>query len=249
MSEHAATERAGAVTGWTIAPIVAAVSAVRRARMFHPRGVVYEAIVRPSAVDGGWGALARRLEGKAIVRLSSAWWKSREWRDVLGCAIRFEAGEREGDQDLLFATIKHPWTMPFAPLTTDHHDFLANHYYAVSPFCSEDAGLIDLRLRPERASDGFGSREERLARAVEDHTAVLVLEARRHRRALDLRHHEPHAIAVIELVQRAEDVDQERLRFDPFKSGRGIEPAGFVNALRIGAYRASQKVRPRRERH
>ncbi len=242
MSEHAASERAGRIAGWVMAPFTGAMSLARHARMFHPRGVVYEARVLPSAVDVGWGRLAERLSGDAIVRLSGAWWKRREWRDVLGCAIRF--GGEGGDQDLLLATIRHPWTTPFAPLTTDPHDFLANDYYAVSPLEREDAGLIDLRLRPSGRSELGGTREERLARAVEAHRASFLLEARRHRRFLDLRHHEAHPICVIELTERAE-VDQERLRFDPFRSGRGLAPSGFVHALRIGTYRASQEARPR----
>lgn len=224
-----------------MAPLTAALSRARHARMFHPTGLVYDALVTPVAIDGGWGRLAERLQGAAIVRLSSAWWKRREWRDVLGCAIRFEGGE--GVQDLLLATIKHPWTTPFAPLTTHHHDFLDNHYYGVSPFHSEDAGRIDLRLRPSWPSRGGRSREERLARAVENRSASFVLEARRHRHPLDVRHHEPHPICLIELVAPASGVDQERLRFDPFRSGRGLEPVGFVHSLRIGTYRASQRAR------
>jgi hypothetical protein len=227
------------LAGWAIAPVTGALSRIRHARMFHPSGVVYDARVVPVAIAGEWGQLASRLEGEALVRLSSAWWKHREWRDVLGCAIRFGGGEAA--QDLLFATIKHPWTMPFAPLTTHHHDFLDNQYYAVSPFRSEDAGAIDLRLRPSARSERGGTREERLARAVEERAASFALEGRSRHLPIEQRM-EWAPICLIELV-RASTVDQETLRFDPFQSGCGIEPAGFVHALRIGTYRASQRGR------
>ena len=37
--------------------------------------------------------------------------------------------------------------------------------------------------------------------------------------------------------------DPASLRFDPFRSGRGIQPQGFVHALRRGVYSASQRAR------
>jgi hypothetical protein len=238
-----AREHAGRIAGLALAPVTQTISRIRHARMFHPRGMVLDADVRPCAVDEPWASIARRLEGKALVRLSSAWWMQREWPDVLGCAIRFRSAESSA-QDLLFATIRRPWTMPFAPMTTKHHDFFANHYYAVSPFRAEGtAALTEWRVRPQHAPpETGGTREEKLARAVERREAIFVLEARPYRRLVDLRSSEYHALAVIDLTGWAE-VDQERLSFDPFRSGLGIEPAGFVHALRVAAYAASRRGR------
>ncbi|MEO8183439.1 MAG: hypothetical protein ABI895_31785 [Deltaproteobacteria bacterium] len=42
------------------------------------------------------------------------------------------------------------------------------------------------------------------------------------------------------------DLDQEALRFDPFRAGRGVTPVGFVHALRRATYLASQRARPAR---
>jgi len=39
-------------------------------------------------------------------------------------------------------------------------------------------------------------------------------------------------------------LDQEALRFDPFRDGRGIHPVGFVHAMRRWVYAASQWARP-----
>src|SRR4051812_3496321 len=108
----------GRVTGALLAPVTAFVSALRRARMFHPDGVVYRADVEPIPTANRHGAhaqVAARLAGPALIRLSSAWWKGdREWPDVLGAALRFRSRPvispvpDPGDQDLLFATILSP---------------------------------------------------------------------------------------------------------------------------------------------
>jgi hypothetical protein len=38
-------------------------------------------------------------------------------------------------------------------------------------------------------------------------------------------------------------LDREALRFDPFRSGRGVRPVGFVHSMREGTYLASQAAR------
>jgi hypothetical protein len=40
------------------------------------------------------------------------------------------------------------------------------------------------------------------------------------------------------------ELDQEALRFDPFRNGRGLRPVGFVHAMRRATYAASQRHRP-----
>lgn len=245
-----AGEIVGRAGGVALAPVTATVSALRRARMFHPRGTVLRAEVSAVAEKAPWTTLGARLAGPALVRLSSAWWKTREWPDVLGCAIRFtrssdaDVRARPGDQDLLLATIRRPWTMPFAPLTTNHHDFLANDYFAVSPFHTDPAGTIEWRLAPEHAASHGGSRDERLGASIERGEAALTLEARPYRRIVDIaRHRRWSPVARVALIEEV-DVDQDALRFDPYRAGRGIEPVGLVQSLRIAAYAASQRARP-----
>jgi hypothetical protein len=244
-----AGEILGRAGGVALAPVTATVSAVRRARMFHPRGTVLRAEVSELETEPPWRALGARLSGPAIVRLSSAWWKSREWPDVLGCAIRFtgarslDAHARPGDQDLLLATIRRPWTMPFAPLTTNHHDFLSNDYFAVSPFRTDVAGTIEWRLAPERPVHHGGTRDERLAAALDRGEAIFALEARPYRRVIDVaRHRHWHPVARLALIETV-TLDDDALRFDPYRAGRGIEPVGFVQSLRIAAYAASRRAR------
>ena len=220
--------------------------------MFHPRGIALRAEVHPRARLEPWDSIAERLRGPALVRLSSAWWKEGELKDVLGLAIRFTRSERmsarpgPGDQDLLFATIRRPWTMPFAPITTRTHDFFANEYFAVSPFVVHEAGAVEWRMVPAGAVDEGSTREEKLDLAIAHGHARFVLEGRPYRRLIDLgRHRHWHPVADVVLLERVE-IDDDALRFDPFRAGRGIHPAGFVHSLRRAAYAASQWARARR---
>ena len=228
-----------------IAPFFGATSFVRRARTFHPRGPIYHAAV---AIDAGvppaFSSLAARLAGRALVRFSGALWKRGEsFFDVLGCAVRLRrrddtsATPETDDQDVLFATIRRPWTMPFAPFTTNVHDYLGNDYFAVSPF---DVGLerpVYLRLRPHAPASADGTRAARLEKAVEHGHASLHLE-------IGEKPFGPWSpLLKIDLTAPAA-VDGEALRFRPFCDGRGLRPRGFVHALRRGVYAISQRARP-----
>lgn len=237
-------EWAGLAAGMLLAPLAGAAAALRRARTFHPDGVLYRATVEPLVEGGAAGDLGRRLAGEALVRFSNALWKGgRERLDILGCSIRFRS-ERipsvipaAGDQDLLLATVRSPWTLPFAPFSTHVHDFLRNDYYAVSPFEAVGLGRVKLRVAPVPVRLSASDRYARLQEAAEAGLAAMRLEylptGRRRWRAL----------CSIRLHERL-DLDQEALRFDPFRAGRGLRPVGFVHHLRPAAYVASQHFRP-----
>jgi hypothetical protein len=164
----------------------------------------------------------------------------------LGVALRLRESESvtteilSSDQDLLFATIISPFTMPLAPFTTNAHDYLANKYWAVSPFRVGQARHVKFRLSPacrtEQSSSGLG-RDEALISAVERARVPFRLEAR-HTFQLTWQ-----PLATVWLTEQLA-IDQEALRFVPFQNGRGIVPCGFVHALRRGTYAASQRARP-----
>jgi hypothetical protein len=227
-------ERIGNAIGHVWAPAIAAISKARDARMFHPAGLTFAA--RAEAL----GPLGLRLEGRVLARCSAALWKRPIERfEVLGIALRFRRNEgvldevvRDGDQDLLFATIISPFTMFASPLTTNAHDFLANTYWAVSPFALEGR-RVKFRLSPTEPREGEGRRNERLRTAVRAGVAELLLEAR----PTLQRGWEP--VAQITLEQELE-LDQAKLRFDPFQNGAGIQPVGVVQSIRRAAYSASQ---------
>jgi hypothetical protein len=232
-------ERVGRAAGWMLAPLTGAMSLLRQARMFHPEGTTYRAAIVP--LPGPYASVALRLEGPALARLSTALWRGgREWPDALGLALRIgrEPGiePRPDDQDLLFATIRYPWTMPFAPLTTEQHNYLANDYFAVSPFDVAGIGRVKLRVtgpRP-RALPG-GDRGEKLQSAIDRGEAVFSFDV------LVRGRWEP--LATVRIEERIR-LDQAALRFSPDRCGRGFVPRGFVEGLRRGTYLLSQLARP-----
>jgi hypothetical protein len=229
-----ATEAIGRVLGLLAAPLAAAGSWLRGARLFHPDGVLYRAEVRAVAP----GQLARSLEGPALVRLSGA---LRRWHgapeaerpDILGVAVRLQP-DAPSAQDLLFASFRSTLTLALGPFTTDVHDFLGNTYYAVLPFHAPELGRVELRLDPEPAPTAGRDRRERLEHAVAAGHAVLWLEARALRVGATWQR-----LAAVDLRARVEG-GGEALRFDPFRDGLGIRPVGLLQAVRAVVYPASQ---------
>ena len=213
--------------------------------MFHPDGQAFVARVDAIEADGVFANLGRRLAGGALARFSGALWRhGYEHLDVLGVALRFRDDDPEiartlrGDQDLLFATIRSPFTMPFAPLTTNAHDYLDNRYWAVSPFDVQGVGRAKFRLSlVTPAVPSSLPREERLESTVASDLAVWRIEARR-------TFSFPWLPVATLTLKRVAKIDQEALRFSPFHSGRGIVPRGLVHAIRKAAYDASQDARP-----
>jgi hypothetical protein len=240
------SERLGEAVGGLLAPLAGVASYLRHARVFHPEGAVYRVEVTPLARTAPYDALAARLAGPALARLSTAWWKhGREWIDILGFALRFRDQPdpspypNEGDQDLLFATLRSPWTMLLAPLTTRQHDFLRNDYFALGTFEVAGVGRLAWRLVGPRARIAGRDRGERLEHAVATGAAAFRLEAcPKTRRGRWL------PVALVQLRERVV-LDQEALSFSPFRTGRGIEPRGFLHALRVAPYRVSHWVRAR----
>lgn len=236
----------GVAAGAALAPWAAFGSAVRRARVFHPRGTVVWGAVTPIARPDEWRDLGERFRGSVLMRFSGAWWKERQWLDVLGCALRFTHASapsvvpRADDQDLLLATVRVPGTTLLAPLTTHVDDYLRNAYFGVSPFTAPGVPKLKLRLRTIMPStSGAETRSENLARSVAyaKHPIRLMLEARR---AIPMA---PYMrIAEIELRECVE-IDQAALSFDPYRAGRDVHPAGVVHAMRIPVYAASRRAR------
>jgi hypothetical protein len=240
---------AGRALGWVLAPLFAGVSYVRQARTLHPRGPTCQATLTTDGdVSPGWAPLAERLAGPALVRLSGALWKRADrLPDVLGCAVRLVRDDRPtadaavDDQDLLFATVLRPWTMPISPFTTDVRDYFANDYFAVSPFDVGADRPVYFRLHPLSSSVVRGSRSERLARSMEARQAVLKLE-------IGARPFGPWEPLSVMTLLRIAPIDGERIRFRPFRAGRGLRPLGFVHAMRLAVYASSQRARPAKTR-
>lgn len=235
-------EQIGDAIGGLWAPFIHALARLRHARMFHPDGQLFTGTLQPIA-GSPYEATAQQLGRTVLARCSGALRRGgRESLDVLGIALRMHRGHKLGvhavptDQDLLFATIRSPLTMPLAPFTTHSHDFFANRYYAVSPFELDGAHRVEFRLDPIDRSPRTGSRADKLAAAVAADKAHFELSAR------ETLTRTWHPIALISLTA-ASYLEQNELRFDPFQSGAGIVPVGLVQAIRKRAYAASQSAR------
>jgi hypothetical protein len=236
-------ERLGDVTGETWAPAVAAISRLRAARMFHAHGLTFAGY--SAFVEGPFEELGRALTGRVLARFSPALWQDFEHLDVLGLALRFRRGlgadldehPEPGDQDLLTATIRSPFTMLASPLFTDASDYAGNTYWAVSPFSLLGEGRALLRLVPvARAPYQPLPRNDRLFAALDSGHTIWWLQARR---TLHLRWHN---VVRIQLDHET-DLDQDTLAFDPFRGA--LQPVGVVQWIRRAVYAASQHARPR----
>jgi hypothetical protein len=245
---HGLRERVGDAIGRSWAPVIAAISRARHARMFHPEGLTFAGHIRPLDPGGAFDPLSARFDGRVLVRCSAALWRGdREYLDVLGFALRIRRGDgpaldelaHAGDQDLLFATIRSPFTMLLSPLFTDATDFVHNRYWAVSPFATLGAHY-ELRLSPINPPPRLPrpeTRSSRLRAAVGAKRAAWSLEVRR---TWTLRW---HPIARIDL-ERQVAIDQAALQFDPYRTGLDLQPVGVVHSIRRAVYPASRAGRP-----
>ena len=248
------SEALGTAVGYAVAPWFALTSTLRRARTFHPCGDLADAVVEPHPLVADRDRpLAERLAGRALVRLSDALSKGKaRWPDALGASVRFGADHAhlDGDQDLLFITSRRLWTLPFALLTTHVCDYLANDYFAISPFSAPGSACAYFRLRPTHPARVDAPRSEtarmsrpahrrlRLTNAIANGAAEFVL-------GISTDPYGPfRPVARLHLEGVFADRPAE-LRYDPYRAGRGIHPRGFVNGVRRGPYAASQWARGR----
>lgn len=234
------SERLGVAAGNLLGPLVALATSARRSRLFHPLGDVYEGVATPLAT-GPLASVGRRLAGPVLARFSGGAWKhARPWPDVLGIALRFHSGTphpgQPADQDLLLITSRALWRLPIAVWRTDTRDFLRNTYYAGPPFETSDACALLLRLTPEWCECDGADRRERLRSAVDGGVAAATLEG-------GLRHSRAWSPLARLVFTSPLAIDQEALRFSPFRNGRGLTPRGFTHAVRKHAYVAAQRAR------
>jgi len=239
---QAAGEAFGRVVGAVLAPVVAAVARARGGRALHPKGTVCAAEVVAAAEDPLLAAVAQRLAGGAIVRMSGSLWRRADLPEMLGCAVRFR-GPRTltpevdpEDQDLLFATARAPWAIGLAMFTTDRHDYLHNVYYTIGRLEVAELGQVELRLVPLPMVAPVGhARGARLRSAMESGHARLRLELRRLGGSWQ---------TLCELRLRGVlKIDARALCYSPYQTGQGLVPRGFLHALRGPSYAAGQTPR------
>jgi hypothetical protein len=225
----------GEAAGLSIGAVLAALAAVRRGKAVHPDGVVYDARL---AITGGPTApqaaelLSRRGEYRAIARFSRAVGLPRPIPDLLGLSLRVPDAYGAGrHQDFLLVTS--------ADYPLLHHIFLPARDVQQRPYTSSlpyraKGDLFLVGAVPQPGSPRLDGRNEfdRL------HAAAST-----GRLAFDL--------AVAPVSGRFRTVGSVRigvrlpseldaLRFNPWNTGGGMEPAGWLNGARDRAYKLSQ---------
>ena len=194
-------------------------SAFRRRRFFHPYGLAFNATVSFDGDDeAGYGVplLDDRAERAAIVRLSRGVGLPNNLPDIRGLALRITDAYGPGrHQDLLLATS--------GELPVARHLLIPAASYASRIYST----LLPYRL--PRGLTLFAARP-----TTELHYDLLVGAP-----AGEWEH-----VARIELKEPLSQAESDALRFNPWNTGGGIEPAGFLQALRRRAYEGSQRGRP-----
>lgn len=199
-------------------------SRLRGKRAMHPVGVVTEAsltVDHTARVPSAW----RDLDGvTGVARFSKSIGLPGRVPDVLGIALRF------GGQDLLLAS-----ALGQAP-------FLQ---HVLVPTAGFD-GAVFSSLLPHRVDGNVGIIQARLTRPLRE--AATYLEAVRQTGTfpIDLRavgllggHTSLGTVTIGEVI---DDPAAARVRFDPWRAGGGLRPAGPLQRWRAAAYAASRSA-------
>lgn len=221
-------------------------SFLRRARFFHPSGVVYSAQAwpAPGLASVAGVEVAERLAGCALVRFSGGLFKQKGQgvkMDSLGMGIRFHgqpgpcAPNARGGQDLFLVSFQSFGVMAHDIKATNCGDYLDNTYWAITPYEVQGLGRVSLRITATGAGGLGAARDERLEDAVRAGAASLRLEMA----PWGTNDYQP--LADVRLDRRVEL--EHELRLTPHAAGRGLRPIGFLQGLRVAPYAASHLAR------
>jgi len=232
----------GMSVGFWLSPTIAAITLIRRGRVFHPGGLYFRGRVERLAQDGAAGELAGRLQGAVLVRVSGGTGRvDDKRRDLVGITLRFHALDGDGsdpadtDQDLLLATFRS-WTSLAKDMgATNTRDLLANDFSTVASYLDPDVGRTVFRIPATTGGSSEGRNGlERLRHTVTTDGVTLTLQARVDG---DWRN-----LLAIHLEEEGEG-DDKKTRFNPWNAGRGVVPAGFDMGIRRIVYIVGQAVR------
>jgi hypothetical protein len=209
---HPNRRPAAELLGAGIGGVLAALAAVRGGKAVHPHGVVHSArLVMDGSGPSGSALLGRPGEHRALIRFSRSLGLPRPLPDLFGISIRVPDAYGEGaHQDLLMVTS--------ADMPLLHHVFLPVRRIDQRPYSSS----LPYRAGGERFLVG--------ALPLDEHRFQLAVAPLmgRFRPVADLR-----------VEERLPDA-LDALRFNPWNTGGGLEPAGVLNGARDRAYKMSQ---------
>jgi hypothetical protein len=216
-------------------------SALRGGWALHPKGVAFrvEVEIRSGAAARLPGtrlfATARSYEG--IVRLSRAVGLPETMPDIYGAALRVLDAYGEGrDQDLLFATGALPG--PLRHLLLPARTFADRVMSTLLPYALPESRAMML-LRVEDRGAPLRTRADLREAAEHGRLAMTLL-------AAPVVRGRPHAVATVRVGEPLAPEHEGQLRFNPAKTGGGLELSTALNRWRPPSYRASQRERPRR---
>jgi hypothetical protein len=230
-----------------VAPAAAAgfyaLAALRRRRSLHPTGVGYQAQLVVGDDGSGRPGVPLLRPGashSALLRFSRGAGLPEPLADALGVAVKLpDAHGRGADQDLLLTSSADRPLLRRLPFPA--RSFVRGTFSTALPY---DLGgkrvvllLVPVRTGSGRSPGGVarGGASAELCAAAAD---ALGFELRT---AGTLGPSQP--LATLSVGQPLPVEQTQALRFNPWTTGPGIHPSGWLNLLRDTAYRASQRGR------
>jgi hypothetical protein len=227
-----------AIIDRAVAALISTLSALRGRRIFHPYGLAYTGtvtITHPPGRPTESVLLGSKHTYPAIIRFSRGSGLPQPLPDILGIAIRvldiYGPGQH---QDLLFAASGNGWianrlllfatgyfTRPFSSILTYHVGSQLLLFGLLPPSPPPKRGGTDLEELRDLAQRGQLHYRLAIATPTQRFTTI----------------------GTLQVTAEASSTVSEQLRFNPWHTGGGIAPVGFLNRLRRSAYRASQQGR------
>jgi hypothetical protein len=238
---------AAAAAGPALAAGFYALATVRRRRSLHPVGMGYQGwlqVPNEGPRRPGVPLFQAGATHPALLRFSRGAGLPEPLPDALGAAIKLPDAHGPGvDQDLLLTSSTDRPLL--RRLLFPARSFMRGAFSTALPY---DLGsnrvvllLVPAHSHAAQSADGDGHRPAGGALAELRATADgLRFELRTGR---SFGHSQP--LATLRLGAPLPAEQTEALRFNPWTTGPGIRPAGWLNLLRDVAYRASQRGRSR----
>jgi hypothetical protein len=221
--------------GLSIGAVLAALAGIRRGKSFHPDGVVYEArleILGAPVAPQGAELLSQPGDHPAVARFSRAVGVPRPIPDLLGLSIRLpDVYEPGRHQDFLLVTS--------ADYPLLHHVFLPavdvqqRPYTSALPYrAGSELFLVGALPQPDSPRPPGRDEFDRLEAAAATGRLSFQL-------AVASMTGRFRAVGTLHVGKRL-GRELDALRFNPWNTGGGMRPAGWLNGARDRAYKLSQ---------
>jgi hypothetical protein len=233
-----------AAAGPAVAATFSALAALRRKRSLHPIGIGYQGKLQvPTQAPARPGVPLFRAGAAhpALLRFSRGAGLPEPLPDALGVAIKLPDAHGPGaDQDLLLTSSSDRPLL--RRLLFPARSFLRGAFSTALPYQLGGERvvllLVPVHVLGGRSTNGAGDRPSGGAMAELRAAAPNGLRFEL-RTATTFGRSRPLATVTTDAPLTADQTDT--LRFNPWTTGPGIRPSGWLNLLRDAAYRASQR--------